>query len=386
MTHNQLHPESGDRPCVLLVAIRGFHLKSNRSLLMQHFLAQGWQVVAAVTPDKSVPELVEAGIEVEPVVFNRGGLSPFGDLKALWSLARLFGKYSPRLILFFQVKPIILGGMAAYLRGGKALVVNSITGLGHAFTVGGFTRWLAGLGYRIVLPRCSATVFENPDDQALFVEEEGWLPPEKARLIVSEGVDTQRFHPSQAPREGAPRVLMVTRLLWQKGVREFVEAADLVRQDLPSIRFQLAGEWDFVHPDAVDEPWVQAAVDRGSIEFLGYLTDMDAQLRDIDLFVLPSYYGEGAPRVLLEAAASGVPVVTTDSIGCRELVIDGQTGRLVPPKDSLALAAAVREILSDPDLKASMGRAGRAWMEKDFDIQVITERYLQIYRDIGIDV
>jgi len=179
---------------------------------------------------------------------------------------------------------------------------------------------------------------------------------------------------------------MVSRLLWRKGVREFIQAAAICRGRFPEARFQLAGELDLEHPDAVPEEWLERETANSQIEFLGYLGDMDKALPEVDVVVLPSYYPEGVPRVLLEASACGVPVVTTDTPGCREAVLDGVTGRLVPPMDSEALAEAIQGLLSDPRARYSMGQAGRRRAEQEFDIGVVTEKYLDVYRAVGIDI
>ncbi len=379
---NAMNIEStNNKSCVVFVAYRGFALTSSRLLLMQHFLSCGWIVVAAIARDDYSRQLSDAGVIVEPISFNREGLSPLADIKALLALIRIYRKYQPILIHHFHIKPIILGNLAAYSVG-KVKVVNNIEGLGYALVSGGMIGHLAAAGYWLSLKRSQATIFLNPDDQQLFFEK-GWVSEEQARLIVSPGVDTERFHPDRTSHRKL-RVLFVARLLWQKGVSEFVEAAEIVKREYPDVLFHLAGEWDRVHPDTVDKAWVQAAVNRGTIEFLGYLKDMDGQLRATDIFVLPSYYREGVPRVLLEAAACGVPVVTTDVPGCREAVVDGETGRLVPPQNSKALAEAISEILGNSELRQRMGQAARKRVEKEFEIRVITEKYLAVYRDLGI--
>jgi glycosyltransferase involved in cell wall biosynthesis len=373
------------KSAVIFVANRGFALTSSRILLMQHFLSTGWQVVAATTKDDYAAQLSEVGVIVEPVPFNRGGLTPLSDLKALFALIRVYRQYRPRLIHHFHAKPIILGSLGTYFASG-ANIVNTVTGLGYAFVQGGITHHLAASGYRFLLAKSAATIFQNPDDRQFFVEQ-CWIPASKAHLIVSSGVDTERFRPAKATICGERQcVLMVARLLWQKGVREFVEAAEIVKRQNSTVRFQLAGEWDPDHPDAVDRAWVQSAVNQGTIEFLGYLENVAEQLRITDLFVLPSFYREGVPRVLLEAAACEVPVVTTDVPGCREAVVNGETGRLVPPRDSKSLARAISEIVSDSELRQRMGEAARRRVEVKFDIRVITQRQLAIYRDIGINI
>lgn len=370
--------------CVIFVANRAFALTSSRYLLMQHFLKLGWRVVAATALDKSSDRLLKTGVIIEPVEFDRGGLSLWHDMKAFLSLIHIFRKYRPQLIHHFHAKPMILGNLAVRFVG-NAKVVNTVTGLGHAFITGGITRYLAIAGYRLLVTGGNITIFQNRDDMQLFIEN-GWIPKDKARLIISSGVDTKRFYPKNFKKNETKRVLMVARLLWQKGVREFVEAAELIKRECLTIRFQLAGEWDPVHPDSVEEAWVYAAVNKGIIEFLGYIDNMEGLLRTIDVFVLPSYYREGVPRVLLEAAACGVPVVTTNVPGCREVVVDGETGYLVPPRNSKALAIAINKILTNSALRNRMGQAGRRLIEKEFDIRAITNKQLRIYREIGVNV
>ena len=376
---------TSEKPCVIFVANRGFGLTGSRLALLQHFVSSGWRVVAATAADAGAAQLVARGVTVEPVAFNRGGPALFLDGQALLALRRLYRRRRPALIHHFNAKPIILGTLAAWLAGCGS-VVNTITGLGHAFIRGGLTYYLAVAAYNVFLSRSKATIFQNPDDWRLFVQR-GWVPAPLARLIASSGVDTLHFRPVVARRApaGSPRVLMVARLLWQKGVGEFIEAAELVKEIYPAASFELAGEWDPVHPDAVDEKWIQSAAGSGIIEFLGYVTAMERQLPVRDIFVLPSYR-EGAPRVLLEAAACGLPVVTTDVPGCRDVVVEGVTGLLVPPRDSQALARAIIKLLQNPELRRQMGRAGRQRVEANFDVGAVTHKYLALYRELGIAV
>ena len=373
---------NSENPCVIFVANRGFGLTRSRLPLLQHFVSSGWQVVAATA---GAGRLAAMGITVEPVPFNRGGPALFLDVQALLALRRIYRRHHPALIHHFNAKPIILGTLAAHLAG-RGNVVNTITGLGHAFIHGGLTYHLAATGYRLLLPRSTATIFQNPDDRRLFVQR-GWIPAHLACLVVSSGVDTEHFRPAVTRKTpaGSPRVLMAARLLWQKGVGEFIEAAKAVKEKYPAACFELAGEWDSIHPDAVDEGWIQSATDGGIIEFRGYLGAMNQQLPARDIFVLPSYR-EGAPRVLLEAAACGLPVVTTDVPGCRDVVVEGVTGLLVPPRDSRALARAIMKLLQNPELRWQMGRAGRQRIEADFDVRAITGKYLALYREVGIAV
>ena len=369
----------------IFAAIRGFGLIQSRTLLIKELLSAGWRVVAATVEDEYTPKLIGLGATFEEVPFSRGGLAVGKDTASFLKLRSILKTYQPRILHLFHGKPVILGGIAAKSSHGT-VVVSTITGLGNAFINDGYTRKLSEIGYRQALRRNQAVIFQNHDDEKLFINQ-GWIEPGKAHLILGAGVDINRFHPSadNQNKHQHPIILMVTRLLWQKGVREFVESAREVKQSLPEAKFQLAGEWDPVHPDSVDKEYVSQAVKQGTIEFLGYLDDMPQRLRDCDIFVLPSYR-EGVPRVLMEASASGVPVIATDAPGCREAVIQAETGLLVPARDSQALAQAIVKLLNDAELRMRMGKRGREFAEQKFDIRMITQQYLDVYRKVGVQI
>jgi len=372
------------KPCVIFVANRGYGLFNSRLILMKHFLSHGWTVVAAAAQDIYLEKLNDAGITIEPVPFYRGGFSLEKDWQAFHELLRVYKKFSPHLVHHFHAKPIILGTIAAK-KNCKAKIVNTVTGLGHAFIHGGIVQYLASLGYRICLGSSDMTIFQNQDDLNFFLTKK-WVSIEKTKLIIGSGVDIQHFKPSQVfDYQSAPRILMVARLLWQKGVLEFVESAKLLKKNFPNALFQLVGEQDFAHPDAVSEKWIRDVVDQGAIQYLGYSKDIYSILASSYLVVLPSYR-EGLPRILLEAAACGVPAVTTSVPGCREAVVDGKTGWLVPPRDSGALAQAISRVIKDPVLRSKVGKSARKRVEEIFDIQIIAERQLSVYREIGIQL
>lgn len=374
---------------IILSANRGFALANSRGFLIRHFIDQGWRVVAATVPDEHTQTLENWGVRIVSVPFTRGGNSPRQDFTALKLLRQLYAETQPQLIQHFNAKPVLLGTMAAASCRSN-VVFNTITGLGHAFIKRSPSRWLASLGYRLLLSRSRQVIFQNSDDLALF-EHNRWVSGDMARLIVSSGVDTNRFRSSprlsweDSPVKKTLRVLMVGRLIWQKGVGEYIAAARALREKHPHVQFQLAGEWDAGHPDAVPEEYIRKCQADGSVEFVGFLSDMDQVLQEIDLLVLPSYR-EGAPRVLLEAGACGVPVVTTDAPGCREVVIPGKTGVLVPVRDSHALAEAMDALLADRQKRELMGQQARLLMERQFDLRAITQQYLDVYRQAGIDV
>lgn len=377
-------PEEGVVPAALLVAYRDFALANSRLPLISALQEAGYHVVAAAECEGSQYTLRSAGVTVEPLPFRRGGFTLVGDAGAVWHLVRLMRRYRPTLVHLFNGKPVILGSAAALAFPGKK-VVSTITGLGYDPGAGGFTAGGLGAGHRLVGWRSSAVIFQNADDRQEFVNR-GWVRPRKAHLIVSSGVDTRRFNRS-APSRTVPKqggtVLMVARLVRQKGVEGFLEAARRVRESHPEVEFVLGGEWSS-HPDSIDMERIEKAVERDEVNFVGYVEDMPAQLSAVDIFVFPSFYREGVPRVLLEAAACGVPVIAADVPGSREVVREGRTGFLVPPHDPEALADAITHLLRKPVLRERMGRLASEMAVAEFDIEAVTRRQVDVYREIGV--
>jgi len=377
-----VHPQP---KTAFFVANRGFALSNSRLNLIRHFISKGWRVVVCTAADPYTPILYEAGATVEEVPFHRGGLSPLSDVKVIVRMMRLYRQYRPTFVHHFNGKPIIFGGLASQFSN-NSKIINTVTGLGHVFTQKSLLHCASACAYRFSLNRCEATIFQNPDDLSVFIGK-GWTSKEKARLIVSSGVDTERFKPTAVSRrEGTIRILMLARLLWQKGVREFVEAAEKVKNEYPSAVFALAGETDSIHPDSVNMSFIAEAEKRDVIQFIGYQKQPERTFNEYDIMALPSYYREGVPRVLLEAAACGLAVVTTDAPGCRETVVHGETGYLVPTRNSVALADSIISLIKDPEKRAAMGRAGRQRIKKEFGIQKITDKHLSLYKECGINI
>lgn len=368
-----------DRVAVL-VANRGFAITRSRLALIKRLLDAGWRVVVAAGRDATFSELEALGAVPVEIPVARGGLSPATDLRMYLALRNLYARERPTLIHHFHAKPIFLGGLAARSAVPTAKVVTTVTGVGHGFHGTGLRGRLARLAARSYR-RADAVIFQNPDDRAVFLERE-WVSASQTHLIVSSGVDLSVFRPAVAT-PARPRIAMVARLLWDKGLREFVEAARIAKAQHPQLEFVIGGERDPEHPNAVDDAWLAAQAEAGLITLVGYIEDMPALLRTSSVFVLPSFYGEGVPRVLIEAAATAVPVVTCDEPGCREAVQQRVTGILVPSRNAAALAAAIVEIASDPDVQARFGAASRAMAEAQFDLHHITERQLDVYRSVG---
>jgi glycosyltransferase involved in cell wall biosynthesis len=371
---------------IVLAANRGFALWSSRRDLIERLTGAGYVIVLVTRDDEYARRLLGDRVCLEPIRFSRGGVSPSTDIHAYFRMRRLYRKHQPVLVHHFHAKPVILGSLAARHTVPHARIVNTITGLGHAFQAKGVARSLAGMGYRLALPKSDRVIFQNPDDLRLFVDA-GWVASERARLIPGSGVNTALYQPISArpaARE-APVVLMIARLLWSKGVGEYIEMAERLRAEGLAARIQLAGEIDHEHPDAVPESVIEDARHSGTIEYLGYLSDVRSALQQADVFVLPSYYAEGLPRVVLEAASCGLPSIVADAPGTREAVRAGLTGLLVPPRDADALTDAVRGLIADPDRRKTMGDAARQLAIDEYDIEKVISEQLAVYRELGID-
>jgi glycosyltransferase involved in cell wall biosynthesis len=358
---------------VIFVANRGYALSSSRMALINRFLSHGWQVIIASADDEESRKIKDIGATIEPILFNRGGLSPIADLTSYFRLRAIYKKWRPNLIHHFHAKPVLMGSMAARrILGQRVKVVNTITGLGHAFTSGGLMARLIGYGYKLAIPNSDMTIFQNRDDYALFLHQ-GWVSEKRAQIIAGSGVDISRFNTEACSRHDKelPIVVMLARLLKQKGIPEFVEIAHRLRRRWPRARFILAGEEEADHPDAVSIKWLSEQED---IEFLGKISDVVPLLAMADLFLFPSYYREGVPRVVLEASAMGLPTVGFNVPGVREAVRDGVTGYLVAGRDVDEMTNRVAEMLGDESLRLRMGRAARELSEASFDTT--------IYRDL----
>lgn len=371
----------------IFVSNRAFGLARSRLPLMRALKDRGWNVVAACAPDESVSHFAANQIGFCPVTFARRAFAPLSDIVAVARLRSIYREYQPQLVHHFNAKPVVLGQVAVSCSAeARPRVFSTITGLGYAFSAGGLAGRAAALGFRTALPQSSAVIFQNRDDLVLALER-GWVGRASARLIVSSGVDTRLFTPEGNQRNAFQTVLFIGRLLRQKGIGDFIEVARRVRANNPSVRFEIGGETEPKHCDSFPAQVLREAIDAGLVHFSGYVRNVPAALRACSILLAPSYYREGVPRVVLEAAASGVPVIGADVPGTREAIVDGVTGYLVAPGDVAAMTSRVEELLADQGKRAAFGRAARELMEREFDTAVVTERYLQLYKDVlGNDV
>jgi glycosyltransferase involved in cell wall biosynthesis len=340
--------------------------------------AAGWRVILIARESEATPKIRESGIEVIPVDFIRRRLNPFAELLFTLRLAKLYRRIKPDLVHHIALKPIVLGGIAARLAGVPA-IVNAPVGLGFVFSsdkpLAKFLKPLVSVLLRLTLsPRNAHVIFENPDDRAALAKA-GMVRPDSTTIIRGAGVDITEFAP--APEPPPPiRVILIARMIREKGVADFVEAAQILRGQA---EFILAGAPDPGNPNTITESELKSWQDQKIITWLGPRTDIAALLRGAHIACQPSTYREGLPKSALEAAASGKPLVATDIPGCREAVINGQTGLLVPPRNPPALAAALKQLIDDPALRARFGAAARIHAAQNFADSIICAQTLLVY-------
>ena len=364
---------------LLFVANVAWFFTSHRLSHAVAALRAGYDVHVAAAPDETVGAIEAAGIAFHPVPVGRSGGAGWSDLVAGRALLALYRSLRPDIVHHVTMKPVLLGSWAAWVAGVPA-VVNAISGLGTLFLAEG--RWAAlrrRLALGLLRPACArpgvAGIFQNPDDRSVFLRL-GIFSPELAVLIPGAGVDLELFRPQPEP-PGVPVVVLPGRMLRDKGVLEFVAAAQELARRGVRARFALVGGIDAHNATALTLEELDALA-RPPVEWWGQRDDMPAVLAGSHVVCLPSYR-EGLPRALAEAAAAGRAIVTTDVPGCRDVVEDGRNGLLVPPRDAAALAVALERLLGDPGLRARLGQAGRELAVEKFGLGAIIESTLGLY-------
>ncbi len=359
---------------LLFAANTAWNIRNFRWGLVRAFCGRGDEVLAAAPPDDSAAAIAAEGVPFHPLPMQPSSTNPLHDLTLLARFVRLYRDLAPDVVLHFTIKPNIYGGLAARRLGIPAIA--NVSGLGTLFLRPSLALSVTQMLYRPALARAATVFFQNPDDRALFVERR--LAPEaKARLLPGSGVDTERFAPAPARPPGAGTVfLLVARMIREKGIGEYVEAARLVRAERPDVRFVMAGEIGVANPSAIPSATIAAWDAEGIVRYAGFSADIREQIREADCVVLPSYYREGVPRTLLEAASMGKPLITTDNVGCREAVDEGVNGYLCRPRDAADLAAAMRRFLAlPPQERQRMGQASRRKVEAEFDERIVIRSY-----------
>lgn len=346
----------------------------------------GYEVHVA-TPDSQLSAAIQKhGLHFHAIPLHRSNTRLWKELKSFRALLALYRRLQPDLVHHVTIKPVLYGGVAARIAKVPA-VVHAVPGLGHVFVQDGIKAKLLRVvvkrvyGYVFSHPHAKI-IFQNPDDQLLLLQAQ-LLSADDVILIRGSGVDMNIFTP-QPEADGLPVVVLAARMLWEKGVGEFVDAARQLREQKIEARFILAGESDPGNPSAVPVWQLEQWHDSGVVEWLGACDDMARIFAEAHVVCLPSYR-EGLPKVLIEAAACGRPIVTTDVPGCREVVRHEENGLLVPARNPTALAAALRRLITSPVLRQFLGQRGREIAVAEFALEKVVERTLAIYEEMLSD-
>jgi len=378
-------------PAILYLVTEDWYFCLHRLPIARAARDAGYHVYVA-TRTKDHAELLQSeGFQVLDLDWRRESRNPLRAIAEIASITRIYRRYRPDILHHIALKPSLYGSIAAMLSL-RSPVVNNLAGLGQGFTgkgavAGTVSRILSSAIRWLFRRENTCTIVENADDRDFLVENIG-IPGDAVVLIRGIGVDETRFRYSeeQALADGVDTVItLVSRLLWPKGVGELVEAGQRLKARGCQVRIQIVGLPDSTSRVAVPEATLKQWVANGAIEWLGHRDDIPEIWQQSSIAVLPSYYREGIPRSLLEAAACGRAVVTTDMPGCREVVEHGVTGFLVPPRDVEALVEALETLVRDPDLRKRMGRKGRELIEADLTEAHVVDQTMAVYRKLLAD-
>jgi glycosyltransferase involved in cell wall biosynthesis len=373
------------------VAVRLLFIVNDAGFFMSHRLplalaakASGYDVIVATGGGDGAEEVRRAGLDHRTHPLQRSGTNPLLELRLLLAIARLYRDTRPGVVHLVTIKPVLYGGVLSRLMGVPAAVF-AISGMGYLFgdERPGLIHRLVRLMYRAALGHQNSMVIVQNEADRQQLRIMGALRRGRHVLIPGSGVDLSDFVPTPLPA-GKPVIVLPARMLWDKGVGEFVEAARRVKERGLDCRFALVGPQDADNPRAVSHEELETWRREGAVEWWGKRSDMPEVYAMASLVVLPSYYREGVPKALLEAAAAGRAIITTDAPGCRDVVEDGVNGRLVPPRDADALAHAIIEILTDRAVLEEMGRRGRARAEREFGVERVIHEHMKIYQSLVV--
>ncbi|MBI1867943.1 MAG: glycosyltransferase family 4 protein [Methylocystis sp.] len=372
---------------ILLFANTDWYIYNFRRTLAAALRDAGHDVLLVSPPGAYGERLRDLGFRWIPAPMNRGSLNPFHELALLGWLWRLLLREQPTVVHSFTIKCSVYGGLLGRLTGTSS--INAVAGMGYVFTSHTLKARLLRPAVRLMLSialggKRSKLILQNPDDM-LFFETEIFGSSPQVYLIKGSGVDCSLFLPPQIEESCSNRpvrVLLASRILWDKGVAEFIEAARMLRSEQRSLEFLLAGDPDPGNPAAVPLPTLMDWQAEGLVQWLGHVADMPKLLANVDVVVLPSYR-EGLPKSLIEAAACARPLIATDVPGCREVVTDGVEGFLIPPRDAEALARSIAKLQDNALLARSMGMAARRKALGEFDERIVIKQTMDVYDELA---
>jgi glycosyltransferase involved in cell wall biosynthesis len=359
---------------------------SHRLPIALEALNKGYKVTIACRCTEHEAYLKSLGFEVVNIPFDRSGGSLVNELSSINAIKTIIKELQPSLIHSVTIKPVLYSGLALHLTRIKVPLVAAISGLGYVFTAttmrARLTKAIVSFFYKVsLLHDYKKVIFQNRSDEAILTKVTKLKSKEKV-LIKGSGADLSVYNFKPENIEQAPKIVMACRLLKEKGVYQYIEAARIVKETYPNAEFLLVGTPDVENPNTVKQTEIDQWVSEGVINYLGHRNDIPDVFSSCNIVCLPSFYGEGVPKVLIEAAACGRAIVTTDNPGCRDAVIEGETGLTVPVRDSKKLAEGLIQLIDNTQLRLAMGQKARKFAEQEFDVNSVVEKHLEIYSSL----
>lgn len=371
-------------PRILFLVTEDWYFCSHRLPIARALRDAGCRIAVACRVADHGDAIRAEGFELIPLPMSRRSINPLAALGTVLAIVRTYRRFRPDAVHNVALKPALLGSLAARLAG-VPHVVNAIAGLGFVFTAqtlrARLLRPLVQAGFRLLLDGDGYRVIVQNDADGESLTSRGIVDPDHLVLIRGSGVDLDRFRPSPEPG-GAVRFAMVARMIREKGVGELVAAGHELRRSGFDVRVTLAGAPDPENPSSIPEAALKEWAREGVVETLGHIGDVAPLWRDSHVAVLPSYYGEGVPLALIEAAAAGRPMIAADGPGLRDIVRHEETGLLVPPRDAAALARAMARLAADGDLRRQLGAGARRLAERSFGVEAVADRTIALYRNL----
>lgn len=364
---------------IAIVANNSWYAWNMRANLGLAFQKDGYEVVFICPYDK-YSENIKEHFEYIDIEVNTKGTNPIEDLRTIYRYYKTYKEVKPDIVLQYTIKPNIYGTIAASLL--NIPTINNIAGLGTLFIKQNFVTKIAKWLYKNSQNKATKIFFQNQDDFKMFVNER-LVEKEKCDVLPGSGVDIEKFKPVAKKDDGVFRFLLVSRMLWAKGIQEFVDASKTIKEKYDNVEFQLLGHLDMKSPTAISKEEMDIWVKDGYVNYLGSSDDVRIEIGQADCIVLPSFYREGTPRILLESASMEKPIITTNNVGCKDVVDNGINGYLCKVKNSKDLADKMEMMinLTDEQRKA-MGQAGREKIVKEFDEKIVIDKYLEAIEDI----
>jgi len=371
---------------ILFFISEDWYFWSHRRSIAIEAIRRGYEVVLVSRVNELQEEIEQLGIKLIPSRLVRKSVNPFGELKTLLELIRIYRQEKPDIVHHVALKPIIYGTLAARITNIPG-IVNAFGGLGHLFSSSNWrTRFLKNLFILILRLTLNndriRIILQNPVDFQRLIKNKV-VDGDKLKLIRGAGADLGYFIPTEEP-EGTPVLVYAGRLLWSKGVGDFVHALEIIKDQEIDFRAVLIGKPDPDNPESIPINKLEKWEEKGLIEWKGFREDMALELSSATMIVLPTYYGEGVPKILIEAAAASRPIITTKIPGCMEIVKDNWNGLLIPPHKPEELARAICKLINDKDLRQEMGKNGRMLVEKEFSEEIVLEQTFSLYEELGL--